>query len=82
MTLLQRLMIPKQGERVEVYKNGKLMIAGLVTHANKELITITDKDMRVANFIPRELEAAIANREIRIKKKQKQTDNLTIDRNL
>lgn len=82
MTLAQRLMKPKAGERVEVYKNGKLLIRGLVTHATSNLISITNKDMGVANFSPTELDEAIANRTIRIKKldKQKQTGNL--DRSL
>lgn len=82
MTLLQRLMKPKLGERVQVYKDGKLLINGLVTHANKDLISITDKEMRVKNFIPSELEAAIANREIRIKKIEKPQTNQLFDRNL
>lgn len=68
MALLQRLMKPRTGERIEVYKNGKLLIRGLVTVANSKLISINAQDMRVVNFRPEELEEAIANREIRIKK--------------
>ena len=68
MALLQRLMKPRTGERIEVYKDGKLLIRGLVTLADSKLISISDKDMRVVNFRPSELEQAIANREIRIKK--------------
>ncbi len=68
MALLQRLMKPRTGERVEVYKNGKLLIRGLVTMADGKLISISGKDMRMVNFRPDELEEAIANREIRIKK--------------
>ena len=68
MALLQRLMKPRTGERVEVYKDGKLLIRGLVTIADSKLISISNKDVRVVNFRPEELEQAIANREIRIKK--------------
>jgi len=58
----------RTGERVEVYKDGKLLIRGLVTVANSKLISISNKDVRVVNFRPEELEEAIAKREIRIKK--------------
>lgn len=68
MALLQRLMKPRTGERIEVYKNGTLLIRGLVTLADSKLISISDKDMRVVNFRPNELDEAISNREIRIKK--------------
>ncbi len=68
MALLQRLMKPREGERIEVYKNGRLLVRGLVTLADKTLISITDKDMRTVNFRPLELESAISKREIRIKK--------------
>jgi hypothetical protein len=68
MALLQRLMKPRAGERIEVYKDGKLLIRGLVTLADSKLISISDKDMRVVNFRPTELEQLIAKREIRIKK--------------
>lgn len=68
MALLQRLMKPREGERVEIYKDGRLLIRGLVTMASSTLICITDKDMRSVNFKPNELEVAIAKREIRIKK--------------
>ena len=68
MALLQRLMKPRTGERVEIYKNGKLLIRGLVMMADDRLISVSDKDMRIMNFRPSELEEAIAKREIRIKK--------------
>ncbi len=69
MALLQRLMKPREGERVEIYKNGRILIRGLVTVANNNLICIMDtKDMRSLNFKTSELEVAIAQREIRIKK--------------
>lgn len=68
MALLQRLMKPRTGERVEVYQDGKLLIRGLVTIADSKLISITNKDMGTVNFRPDELEKAIASREIRIKK--------------
>lgn len=68
MALLQRLMKPRTGERIEVYKNGKLLIRGIVSIADKTLVSIVDKDMQTVNFKPLELETAIANREIRIKK--------------
>jgi len=68
MALLQRLMKPRTGERVEIYKNGRLLIRGIVTLANASLISISDKDMRTVNFKPAELEYLISQREIRIKK--------------
>ena len=68
MALLQRLMKPRTGERIEVYKDGKLLIRGMVTVADDSLISISSQDMQVMNFRADELETAIANREIRIKK--------------
>lgn len=68
MSLLQRIMKPQLGERIEVYKKGRLMIRGLVTVANEQLISITSKEMDILNFHPNELELALSSREIVIKK--------------
>jgi len=68
MALLQRLMKPRAGERVEIYKNGRLLIRGLVTLADSSLVCVTDKDMRSVNFKTSELETLISKREISIKK--------------
>ena len=68
MSLRQRLMRPRFGERVEVYKDGRLLIRGLVTSADDNLICINGEHMNVMNFRPEELDKAIANREMRIKK--------------
>ena len=68
MALSQRLMKPRTGERIEVYKNGELLIRGLVTMADDKLVSISGKEMQIVNFRPDELEEAIAKREISIKK--------------
>ena len=68
MALLQRIMKPQLGERIEVYKQGRLLIRGLVTIADDNLISITSKDMDTLNFHPNELDVAISSREIVIKK--------------
>lgn len=67
MALLHRIMKPKEGERVEIYKQGRLLIRGMVTLSDQSLVCITGKD-HVLNFPTNELESGIASREIVVKK--------------
>lgn len=69
MSLLQmRLMWPKQGEEIEVYKDGVLIAAGQVTYMDETSVSIRDASLAMYRLACQELENGIRNHSIVVKK--------------
>lgn len=69
MSLQQRLMWPRVGEEISVYKHGKINVEGIVTYANDSVISVLKPDMTTVNLDCAELLGGIQNRSIVIQKK-------------
>lgn len=64
--LRQRLMWPQKGDKVEIYKKGRLIASGVVLNAEQEKVSIMGSDMI---FLDRaELHEGINNGTVTIKK--------------
>lgn len=69
MTLMKRLMWPRQGDEVTIYQNGKLAVEGHVIYAADDNITVMGRNAVTASFKPSALAAGIEDGSIVVKKK-------------
>lgn len=69
MVLLKRLMWPRVGEDVIVYRHGNVMVEGHVTYAGSDFISIMDKNAETVSLDCNVLSQGIDDRSIVIKKK-------------
>lgn len=67
--LLKRLMWPRKGDEITVYKNGSLLIDGHVIHADERSITVLGRDSVTVNLNAAELSAGIDDGSLVVKKK-------------
>lgn len=68
MSLQMRLMWPKPGEDIEVYKDGVLIAAGQVTFMDDANVSIRDATLAMYRLACSELENGIKNHSIVVKK--------------
>lgn len=70
MTLLRRLMWPKMGEEIAVYKDGALIAEGEVTYMDERSVSILGPRSDIFKLDCSELLRGIENRSIVVKKKK------------
>jgi hypothetical protein len=69
MTLLKRIMWPKKGEEIALYKDGALLVEGEVIYADENTVSVRDKELTISRFDGAELSRGIEDRRIVVKKK-------------
>jgi hypothetical protein len=68
MTLLTRLMWPKTGEDIEVYRNGSLIAAGYVNYVDDHVVSITGRSLAMSRLTCSDLLRGLEDRTIVIKR--------------
>lgn len=68
MTLMMRLMWPKTGENIEVYRNGNLIAAGYVNYIDEQVVSITGRSLAMSRLMCSDLLRGLEDRSIVIKR--------------
>jgi hypothetical protein len=71
MTLLQRIMWPRQGEEVAIYRQGELLIEGHVTHSGDDGVIVLGREAETRTFERQALLQGITNGTLVVKKKNR-----------
>jgi hypothetical protein len=69
MVLLKRLMWPRKGDEVQIYKSGEMLIEGHVIHGDDRSITILGRNSATLTLNTAELSRGIDDGSIVVKKK-------------